>query len=241
MKKFLNVIAAAAVCLFFAMPLSAKSGVDLSYLNSSYTTRLNGADKSTKGEPMNGFYVGVNNDVMLFAGLSVQPGLYYSYLNSTSSEEAPGFNLTGSYTEHALNVPIHIKYTFDLVPAFGVYVFAGPTLSLGLSASDKLSVSGDLLGQHFNGSVSYNRYSGNVKTNGISDEVVDNTLNQYLPSGKMKRFDVLMGGGVGLNLLRFITVKGGFDYGLVNRFKDEMADTGVMNRMQFYIALGVRF
>ena len=70
---------------------------------------------------------------------------------------------------------------------------------------------------------------------------MDNTLNQWLPSGKMKRFDVLMGGGVGLNLLRFITVKGGFDYGLVNRFKDEMADTGVMNRMQFYIALGVRF
>lgn len=241
MKKILNIIAAAAVCTFIAMPVSAKSGVDLGYLNSYYKTKLNGSDKSTKGEPMNGFYVGVNNDVRLFAGLSIQPGLYYSYLNSMSSEEGTGFNMTGSYTEHALNIPIHIKYTFSIVPAFGVYVFAGPTLSLGLVASDKLSVSGDLLGQQFNGSVSYNRYSGNVSANGISDDILNNTLNQYLPSERMNRFDVLMGGGIGLDLIKFITVKGGFDYGLMNRFKGDLADTGTLNRMQFYIALGVKF
>ena len=57
----------------------------------------------------------------------------------------------------------------------------------------------------------------------------------------MNHFVVLMGGGIGLNLVKFVTVKGGFDYGLLNRFNEDMADAGTLNRMQFYISVGVMF
>ena len=150
------------------------------------------------------------------------------------------FNLTNSYTEHGLNLPIHIKYTFDIVPAFGVYVFAGPTLSLGLAATTKMSVTGDVLGNQVNGSVQYDSYTGKLKSDNISEENMDR-INEYMPDSRMNRFDVLMGGGVGLNFINFITVKGGVDYGLLNRFKGDLADTGTMNRLQFYVSVGIMF
>lgn len=66
-------------------------------------------------------------------------------------------------------------------------------------------------------------------------------INEYMPDSRMNRFDVLMGGGVGLNFINFITVKGGVDYGLLNRFKGDLAETGTMNRLQFYVSVGIMF
>ena len=239
MKKIM-IVALAAMCALWTMPLSAKTGVDLGYLNSNYRWKANG-DGNGKSEPRNGFFVGVNNDIRLFAGLSIQPGLYYSYLNDEGSEEMLYLNVSDSYTEHMLNIPIHFKYTFDIVPVFGVYVFVGPTLSLGLAATNKMSVTGDFGGTAVNGSVSYNAYSGNFKTDNLSDfsDQILSTISQYMPQNRMTRFDVLMGGGIGLDLLKFITVKGGFDYGLINRYKED--SLGTLNRTQFYVSVGVKF
>lgn len=241
MKNVFKFAAMLAGCLIMSVPLSAKSGVDLGYLNSSYRSKAEGSEVS-RSEPMNGFFVGVANDIRLFAGLSIQPGLYYSYLNSSGSEEEIGFKVSDSYTEHMLSVPIHFKYTFDIVPMFGINIFVGPTLSFGLAANNKMTVTGDVAGNNVNGSVTYNAYSGKFRSenlSGISDQIIE-TINRNMPQNRMNRFDVLMGGGVGLDLLRFITVKGGFDYGLMNRLKDDDGGSS-LNRLQYYISIGVRF
>ena len=241
MKRTFELATILACCFLMAMPLSARTGVDLGYLNSSYRMKTDGS-KADKSDPMNGFFVGVNNDIRLFAGLSIQPGLYYAYLNSGGSEEEIGFKVSDSYTEHMLSIPIHFKYTFDIVPMFGVYVFAGPTLSLGLVANNKMSVTGDVAGTAVNGSVTYNAYSGKFKSenlSGISDEIID-AINENMPQNRMNRFDVLVGGGVGLNILRFVTVKGGFDYGVMNRLKDDSAGS-ILNRLQYYVSVGISF
>ena len=236
MKRFLRIFAVTAAFML-PLALSAKSGIEVGYLNSTYRSKTTGGD-ITKSSPMSGFYAGVVQDARIVAGLSIQPGLYYSYLNSAGKEEIPGFNLSRSDTEHMLSIPIHLKYTFDIVPIFNIYVFAGPTLSMGLGATEKLTATGEILGNTVSGSVTYNRYSGSVKSD---SEDLNDLLDQYMPEGAMTRFDVLMGGGIGLGLLKFITVKGGFDYGLLNRYKGDLADSATLNRMQFYISLGVRF
>lgn len=239
MKNALKIIIAAAAGLLMTFELPAKNGVEIGYLNSTYRTKA-ASGEVTKSDPMSGFYVGLVKDLRLFAGLSIQPGLYYSYLNTAEKEEIPSFNLSSSYTEHGLNLPIHIKYTFDIVPAFGVYVFAGPTLSLGLAANTKISFTGEALGNTMTFDARYNSYTGKIKSENIPEESLDQ-INRYLPQTRMNRFDVLMGGGIGLNLVKFVTVKGGFDYGLLNRFNEDMADAGTLNRMQFYISVGVMF
>lgn len=239
MKNALKIIIAAAAGLLMTFELPAKNGIEIGYLNSTYRTKA-ASGEVTKSDPMSGFYVGLVKDLRLFAGLSIQPGLYYSYLNTAEKEEIPSFNLSSSYTEHGLNLPIHIKYTFDIVPAFGVYVFAGPTLSLGLAANTKISFTGEALGNTMTFDARYNSYTGKSKSENIPEESLDQ-INRYLPQTRMNRFDVLMGGGIGLNLVKFVTVKGGFDYGLLNRFNEDMADAGTLNRMQFYITVGVMF
>ena len=239
MKNALKIIIAAAAGLLMTFELPAKNGIEIGYLNSTYRTKA-ASGEVTKSDPMSGFYVGLVKDLRLFAGLSIQPGLYYSYLNTAEKEEVPSFNLSSSYTEHGLNLPIHIKYTFDIVPAFGVYVFAGPTLSLGLAANTKISFTGEALGNTVTSDARYNSYTGKIKSENIPEESLDQ-INRYLPQTRMNRFDVLMGGGIGLNLVKFVTVKGGFDYGLLNRFNEDMADAGTLNRMQFYISVGVMF
>lgn len=239
MKNALKIIIAAAAGLLMTFELPAKNGIEIGYLNSTYRTKA-ASGEVTKSDPMSGFYVGLVKDLRLFAGLSIQPGLYYSYLNTAEKEEIPSFNLSSSYTEHGLNLPIHIKYTFDIVPAFGVYVFAGPTLSLGLAANTKISFTGEALGNTMTFDARYNSYTGKIKSENIPEESLDQ-INRYLPQTRMNRFDVLMGGGIGLNLVKFVTVKGGFDYGLLNRINEDMADAGTLNRMQFYISVGVMF
>lgn len=239
MKNLVKIIAVAASGLLLTLDLSAKNGVEVGYLNSTYRSKP-ASGEVTKSDPMSGFYVSLVKDMRLFAGLSIQPGLYYSYLNTSEKEEIPAFNLSSSYTEHALNLPIHIKYTFDIVPAFGVYVFAGPTLSLGLAANTKISFTGEALNSTMTFDATYNSYTGKIKSENIPEETLGQ-INQYLPQSQMNRFDVLMGGGVGINLVKFVTVKGGFDYGLLNRYKGDLADAGTLNRMQFYVSVGVMF
>lgn len=240
MKSIVKIIAAAVAGIFLTFDMSAGNGVEIGYLHSSYRTNLN-SDEMKTSSPMSGFQVGLMKDMNIVAGLSLQSGLTYSYLNSAEKEEVPMFNITGSYTEHMLNIPIQVKYTFDIIPAFGVYVFAGPTLSLGLAATTKLSVSGSIAGNTLEGNLKYNAYTNKLKSDNIPDEYV-NLVNQYLPQDRvMNRFDVLMGGGVGVNIIKFVTVKGGFDYGLLNRLKGDLANAGKMNRMQYYISVGLTF
>ena len=240
MKSIVKIIAAVAAGIFLTLDMSAGNGVEIGYLHSSYRTNLN-SDETKTASPMSGFQVGLMKDMNIVAGLSLQSGLTYSYLNSAEKEEVPMFNITGSYTEHMLNIPIQVKYTFDIIPAFGVYVFAGPTLSLGLAATTKLSVSGSIAGNTLEGNLKYNAYTNKLKSDNIPDEYV-NLVNQYLPQDRvMNRFDVLMGGGVGVNIIKFVTVKGGFDYGLLNRLKGDLANAGKLNRMQYYISVGLTF
>lgn len=240
MKSIVKIIAAAVAGIFLTLDMSAGNGVEIGYLHSSYRTNLN-SDEMKTSSPMSGFQVGLMKDMNIVAGLSLQSGLTYSYLNSAEKEEVPMFNITGSYTEHMLNIPIQVKYTFDIIPAFGVYVFAGPTLSLGLAATTKLSVSGSIAGNTLEGNLKYNAYTNKLKSDNIPDEYV-NLVNQYLPQDRvMNRFDVLMGGGVGVNIIKFVTVKGGFDYGLLNRLKGDLANAGKLNRMQYYISVGLTF
>ena len=236
MKKILKVMAVAA-CIILPASLSAKSGIEIGYVNSTYRTKAASGD-ATKSDPMSGFYVGFLQDQRIVAGLSIQPGLTYTYLNSNGKAEVPGFNVSMSSTEHLLNIPIHLKYTFDIVPVFNVYVFAGPTLSMGLAANEKFTATGDLLGSTVTGSVTYNMYSGGTKS---ESGAFTKLMNEYMPEGAMTRFDVLMGGGIGIDVLKFVSVRGGFDYGLLNRYKGEIADNATLNRMQFFVSVGVKF
>ena len=112
-----------------------------------------------------------------------------------------------------------------------LYVFAGPTFEIGLKSADKLSIAEI-------GEISYNYYTGKLSSS--SDEITDIVASSgRFPDQKVYgRFDVMVGGGVGIQVIRFLDIKVGYDYGLVNRYRKEMDKT--VNRGQFYVGVGVR-
>ena len=69
MKKIFAAVAsmAALLCLS-SVPASAKSGLEAGYVNSSYSFKT--GISSDNNYSLNGFYVGLSQDVRLFAYLS---------------------------------------------------------------------------------------------------------------------------------------------------------------------------
>ena len=61
--------------------------------------------------------------------LGIEGGVIYSWF--MDKKEGIKENI------HLLNVPVKAKYSFPLSNEFGFFALAGPTLSLGLSATDK--------------------------------------------------------------------------------------------------------
>ena len=237
MKKLIAVIMAAAVALgMTSAQLAARGGIEAGYVNSSYSFKKGISDDNNYS--LNGFYVGLSKDVRLFAGLHIVPGIYYTYLTDNSKDEVLGLKLRGNASDHYLSVPIMFRYQFGL-PGVKLYVFAGPTLSAGLVAKQKYIVSGDILGTNINGEVSYNLYTGKVKTDDIDIfQDGENPVDEIVPDYMYNRFDVQLGGGVGIEVLKFLEVKVGYDFGLMNRYKGDAAE---LYRNQFYAAVGFRF
>ena len=58
------------------------------------------------------------------------------------------------------------------------------------------------------------------------------------PDYRYKRFDVQLGAGVGIELFKFLEVKVGYDWGLLDRFAGDFDE---LRRNQFYASVGLRF
>ena len=232
MKSYFKLIAVAVAIFAASIEASAQFGVNISYMNSNARPiRWSDAKNQT-----NGFTVGIDNELKLIGNfLSIQPGLYYQHLLASEDIVDLGSQLyaKNTYSDYFLAIPLHVKLGFNILPnkMLRLYVFAGPTFEIGLKSADKLSIAEI-------GEISYNYYTG--KFSSSSDEITDIVASSGLfPDQKVYgRFDVMVGGGVGIQVIRFLDIKVGYDYGLVNRYRKEVDKT--VNRGQFYVGVGVR-
>ena len=88
--------------------------------------------------------------------------------------------------EHFINVPVYLNVGFGLGENAKLFVFAGPTAQIGLASTAQVSIAGNDLKK-------VDRYESN----------------------DYSRTNLLVGGGLGLNLYRF-QITAGFDQGLFN-------------------------
>ena len=137
MKKIYFIIAAAA--MFLAVDASAQIGVGLGY--NLLTTTATMADES-EDDSLNGFYLEATYDFNFlnknWGSLGLQPGVRYTFAGESESDEVAGVKAKASFTEHYLDVPVNVKYAYDIIPTtLKVYAFAGPVFSLGLASNLK--------------------------------------------------------------------------------------------------------
>ena len=214
MKKIYIFVLAAAMLLAVDAKAQLGIGVGYNYLNT--TERL--ADESDD-ESLDGFYVEATYDLNFlnaeWGTLGLQPALRYTFGGEVESERILGVNVKASFTEHYLDIPVNVKYGYDVLPSkLKIYAFAGPVFSLGLSSV--MSISGD---------------NSKVKTN-------------LYEESDYGRFDLKLGLGAGVTVAEKFNVKLGYNIGLLNRYTGEQVRNDYKYRRHtgvFYLGVGFNF
>lgn len=182
-----KLIIVAAAMLLVCATSFAQLNVNLGYAKS--TDRYK-AGNDLYSMRLNGFTVGLGYSVELADGLLFTPGVNYLFAGASDTVAGP-VSLRGNVTEHYVHVPMTLSYDFPLSGSVKFFLFAGPTASIGIASNTKLIVN-----------------VGPYK----ADEVVDNYKgNDYY------RFDILLGGGIGLRIADSYLFKVGYDFGMLNR------------------------
>ena len=189
MKKIFSTLLVATLMLLGTNAF-AQMSVNAGYLNSTLAT------KNTK-DNANGFYAGVTFNIPIAGTFGIAPGLYYSLLASKETGNIGSIvSGSGTFSEHAVNVPVYLNFGINLARDTKVFVFGGPTLQYGLASQVK--------------------YDATIA--GVSGS---NPVNNY-DSADFNRMNVYLGGGVGFLAGPFqITV--GYDYGMMNQYKGDNA------------------
>lgn len=213
MKKIYFILVAAV--MFIATDAKAQFGVGVGYNLLNTTTTI--ADES-EDDSLNGFYIEATYGFNLLNGnwgtLGIEPGLRYTFGGETEHEEIFGIKTRASFTEHYLDIPVHVKYGIDIIPsALNIHAFAGPVFSVGLASTLK-ATAGDTT----------------VKTNNYEDS-------------DYGRFDLKIGVGAGVTIAERVNVKVGYNFGMLNRYTGEQVKdfkykthTGVL-----YVGAGFNF
>ena len=212
MKKIITLLAA-AVMMLSASNAFAQIAVGAGYLNATDSFK-NGS--STEKANSNGFYAGISFNIPIAGGLAVAPGVYYSGLFSKDDVFSTSFlntKVDSKTQEHYINVPVNFNYGIEMAPDMTAFIYAGPTLQYGLASKTK--VEGTIAG-----------YSG--------DKDVDN----YADGSDYGKMNVLLGGGVGMNLMNAFQITVGYDYGLMNLYTGDADD---VKHNKSYIKLGVAY
>ncbi|MBQ6957146.1 MAG: PorT family protein [Bacteroidales bacterium] len=192
MKKAMLMAAAFLV----AVTSFAQVQIGAGYVNSTDRTKLsNDAEVSTAAA--NGVYAGLGVTLPLAGDLAVTPGVYYMFLTSHNGRSVANgiLSASGDLQEHYVNVPIYFNYGSELAPNFRLFFFGGPTFSAGIISKTVLSAS--ILG-----------FSANT--------AIDN----YRDVSGYGRFDVMLGGGMGVDLGKRLRLTVGYDFGMMNRYTE---------------------
>ena len=208
MKKVLMTLALVAVAATSAF---AQISVGAGYLaNTQKTAVTSGSTTVTDAVASTGFYAGADYTFDLGQGLGLVAGLKGAFLFVPEHDVLLGA-ATEKTSEMYLAVPIQCNYTYVLSNDLKLFAYAGPSLSFGLSSK----ISG-----HDN----------------ITNK--DYTTDKYADGSDYGKFNVLLGAGVGVDVMNTIRIKAGSDIGLLNR---SSADDTKINDAQWYVGVAYLF
>ncbi|MBR4756845.1 MAG: PorT family protein, partial [Bacteroidales bacterium] len=156
--------------------------------------------------------LGLSYEIPVMEGtVGFAPGIQFGYF---TKGDVDVFGLTNvSFTETYLAVPLDFNLHMAMSEDMKFIVFAGPTIDLGLTSRIKEKATG----------MEYDIYSGSLSN-----------LTKYT------RYDVLIGGGVGLDVMDAVRFSLRYDYGLVNRNGGNLT-SGLLKVHRSQLKFGVAF
>lgn len=122
------------------------------------------------------------------------------------SKNYNAMGIAGNLKEQYINVPVHLNFGANLGDS-RIFVFAGPTMSYALSSKAEVGALG-----------------------------ITGTVDLYEKDILDKRFDVMVGGGLGIDLMERFRVTVGYDLGMFNKLDDDATSKFTRNRLHAGIA-----
>lgn len=221
MKKTLTIIIA-SVAMFFATDAFAQMSASVGFASSR--TNFDIASLTNMKMNMGGVYGGLSYNIPLSESASgvfgMAPGIYVSYLMKDNAGLAV---VKGKISESYLTVPFDFNYTFPVADGTKFIIYAGPSLSCGLSSN----ISVDAL-------TKFGENAGLSSVVGSRNDMYDGIISQYIG---YDRFDLLLGGGIAMEFEDMIRVNIGYDAGLLNRGGNYIG----VHRNQFQAGVAVLF
>lgn len=227
MKKIVVLFATAVVAMAFAANASAQLSVGAGYGLASHTRITKTGNTTNKIDPLNmsGFYVNGTYEINFLSknwgDLSVAPGLTYAFYGKCISEESYKeegitFSEKSSRRDHYLDVPVHVKYAYNVIPGtLKLAAFAGPVFSFGLAATsiEKLEEGNDWI------KARSSLYTGKY--------VVKSSVSEDNASGdegdtNYSIFDLKLGVGISATLFEKLDFRVAYNVGLLNRVTEKI-------------------
>lgn len=213
-----------------AANLFAQVGFSAGYLRTSLQ------NDAHKQEPLNGFYAGLSYNFKVASIFSINPGLRYSFgSRSDGKMEFKSISTKKSTQEHFIEMPVSLTFTIPVSKSVSVVAYGRPTFSYGISGEfsyefSRRSQNDELL------SFKYDYFKGKATAKNLPDELM-NMINENIDKDSYRRYDVLLGAGAGIVLANLCMIHAGYDWGLLNRYKDK--DNGSIKRNVLHV--GVTF
>lgn len=202
-----------AMCLMGIVPMKAQIGILLGFDQSINRTKIGSEATFQKKPALNGFKAGVFYEHNFKYGLGLYYGVNYNFLHDKTKWEGQGngWFLRTATTLHNLDFPIHFQYKLSIAKDTYLMAYTGPTLALGLAGTEAVTKKNGLPENNplFQQSTTRaNLYSRDANKDGFAD---------------LQRFDVMISVGAGLQF-KNIQLKGGYDFGLLNRYGNSYMD-----------------
>lgn len=185
MKKILISLVALSL-VTFSVNAQLKFSASVGYADKTAISKIeSGNTVTTESSDMGGFYLGGIASYELMPNVAINGGLQFTLNTESDSEDSFLGEITTKSTAMSLEIPVRASYLLDL-GVVGLFAYAGPVFELGL-------------------------------VNKSSFTIGDNTTtsNYYGEDASLNRFDILIGGGLGLTYGQ-LYLKCGYDYGLLN-------------------------
>lgn len=176
---------------------------------------LKSSSTSYTSDPANGFYAGLEYSVPVGEVFGLSAGVNYEYLMSKNYNVG---GISGDLKEQYINVPVRLNVGFHLGDDARVFIFGGPTFNYALAGQVDLGVK-----------------VGSFEVGGKYDMYKD---------GNYNRFDVMVGGGVGLDLMERFRVTAGYDFGMFNKLpkaSDGSEPSSKLTRNQLHAGIAFLF
>ena len=241
MKKTVFIL----LTLLTAIPVFAEEGeqnigINLGFSDAILRERSGiNTNKLDSKSPLYGIKAGIVYQTTLIAGFGVQLGVNYTFganLGKPQPIDGSVSTILEKKTDwyyHQIEIPVDWQYKFEIAKETYIIVYTGPTLDIGLSlkrvdTEDKL-----------NGTF----YTGEITTTRTEQQLYDKS---YDIDGDGKRdyyrTNVMWGIGAGFQYKQYF-LRGGYDFGITNPYRDRYHDIEGWNRRgrfdQWSIKLGI--